>query len=97
MSPSEMSDLGGFPTLQAVPFRHRFDDPHVDRECLESTSAEEENAVRNFLADAGQLAESFFRHRIGQLLRLLQPSWVRCDKLGGLVNVACAKSQQTRA
>ena len=92
MHAAEVGDLRGGPAGEAVVSGHRFEDPSVDRESLELTRAEEQDAVGHFFADAWQLQQARLGGRVGQKLGFIEPAGSRSQELGGRVDVACAKS-----
>lgn len=94
---AEVGDLGGFPALEAVALRHGFDDPRVDGEGFEFSGAEEENAVGDFFADAGERAETLFRGGVGERFGFVEPAGMGGEELGGFGNVAGAETEQAGA
>lgn len=94
---AEMRDLGGFPAVEAVTAGHGFDDPRVDGEGFEFAGAEEEDAVGDFFADAGEGAEAFFRGGVGERFGFVEPAGVRGEELGGFGNVAGAETEEAGA
>src|SRR5688572_12598712 len=51
---AELGELRHAPVVEAIATRERFQDPHIHGERLESAGAEEQHAIRNFLAHARQ-------------------------------------------
>jgi len=97
MNAAEMGDLGRLPALQPVMPGHRLDDPDVDGKGLEAPAAVQQDAVRDFFANAGQQAQAGARLPVGQRLRCFQPTRMGGKKPGGLVDMAGAKTELARA
>lgn len=94
---AELRERGGFPVVEAVAAGEGFEDPDVYGEGFEFAGAEEEDAVGDFFADAGEGAEAFFGGGVGEGFRLLEPAGVGGEKAGGLADVAGAEAEEAGA
>ena len=94
---TEVGDLRRLPVGERVAAFHGLDDPHVDGERFESAGAEEEDAVGDFFADAGERAEALFRGSVGERLGFLEPAGMRGDPVRSLRNVTGAEAEEAGA
>jgi len=94
---SELGELWGAPTFEAVATGEGLEDPHVDGKGFEPARAEEKDAVGDFLPDAGELAESGLGGGVGESFGFLKPAGMRGEKAGGFADVFGAKTEQAGA
>ena len=90
---AELRDLGGLPADEAVAACEGFEHPGVDGEGCEFARAEEQDAVGDFLADAGEFEQTRFRGGVGEVLGLIEPAGVCSEEECGLVNEARAEAE----
>ena len=94
---AEVGDWRGLPAREAVAELHRPDDPHVNGEGLEPAGPEQEDAIGDFFADAGEGAEAFLRGGVGEGFGFFEPAGMRGEELRGLRNVAGAEAKEAGA
>jgi len=94
---AEVRHLGRRPPVQAVVAGQRLQDPRVHRKGFEPAGAEQEDAVRDLCADAGQFEQAGVRRGVGQGLSLLQPAGAVGEEPRGSGDVAGTEPQQAAA
>jgi hypothetical protein len=94
---AELGELGGFPAGEAVAAGEGLENPRVHREGLEFARAEEEDAVGDFFADAGEFEEAGFRGGVGEGFGFIEPAGAGGDEAGGLADVARAETEEAGA
>ena len=92
---AEVGDLGGFPVVEAVAADHGFDDPGIDGEGFEAAGAEEEDAIGDFFADAGEGEEAGFGFGVGGVFGGGEPGGVGGEEAGDGGDVAGTETEGT--
>ena len=93
VSATEMGDLRWFPIAELVAAGHRFDHPGIDGKCGEMTTAEEEHAVGDFLANSGQREEPRFGGGVRECAGFFEPAGTGTQKFCGAEDVAGAEAE----
>ncbi len=90
---TEVRDLGGFPSGEIVASGHGLEDPGIDGEGFEFSGTEEEHAIGDFLADAGEFHESGFRVGVGKTFGFGEPPGMLGEESRGAGDVAGSESE----
>ena len=90
---AKLGDLRGFPADETVARGHRLQNPGVHRKSLQSARSEEQHAVGDFFAHAGEFKQAGLGRGVGERLGLVEPAGARSESACGFGNVARAKSE----
>jgi len=90
---AKVGDLSGFPTVEPVATRHGFDYPGVHGKCFQAAGAEEEHAIGDFFADAGEGEQEDLGLGVGGALGGVEPTGVLGEKGRDTGDVAGAKTK----
>jgi hypothetical protein len=94
---AEVGDLGRLPTVETVAAGEGFEHPGVHGEGLELAGAEEQHAVGNFFADAGQFHQPPLGGGVGQGFGFIEPAGPGAEEFRGFGDVAGAEAEQAGA
>lgn len=97
MGPAEMRDLGGFPPGETIAAFEGLEDPGVHGKGFEFAGAEQQDAVGDFFADAGQFEQARLGGGVGQVLGLIQPAGALGDVVGRSMNIFGAETEEAGA